>query len=78
MVRDNMDICYDITAMSSSYSSIPGVTVTPPVTQSFESTTVNTIVNDCFSTGAQTIFDDFTGDTWLLQPTGDYIMIPSF
>lgn len=73
----NIDICYDLTESFSQLSSLPNVTVTPPVTQSIESTTINSIVNDCFTTGAQVINDNFTGDTWILQPTGDYLMIPN-
>lgn len=72
----NLDVCFDITEQTSQFSSIPGVTITPPVTQTLISTQNNSVVDDCFNTGAQTIIDNVNGDIWILQ-NGSYTMVPN-
>ncbi len=72
----NVDVCFDITDLASQLASAPGVMVNPPVTQEVESTTVNSEVSDCFDTGADIINDNVSGDSWILQPNGSYLMLP--
>ena len=72
----NVDVCFDITDLASQFSSAPGVMVNPPVTQEIESTTVNSVVNDCFDTEADFINDSVSGDSWILQSNGSYLMLP--
>ncbi|MEE9355474.1 MAG: hypothetical protein V3U75_07770 [Methylococcaceae bacterium] len=72
----NINVCYDVTSSFSQVSSLPGVTITPPVTSTINSTQNNNVVSDCFNTGAQTITDNVTGEVWVLQ-NGSYQMIPN-
>ncbi|BCG64931.1 MAG: hypothetical protein methR_P2724 [Methyloprofundus sp.] len=71
----NTDICFDMTSQLSGLSSIPGVlTITPPVTTSFMGTSVITTVSDCFATGALSITDIVTEQSWILT-NGSYVQI---
>ncbi|NOQ16524.1 MAG: hypothetical protein GQ581_05655 [Methyloprofundus sp.] len=71
----NADICFDVTSQFDSLSSIPGVlTITPPVTTSFVSTSVITTVPNCFDTGAVSITDIVTEQSWILI-NGSYVQI---
>ena len=54
-----------MTDQLSSFSNFPGVTVNPPITFAIASTTTGQVVADCFNTNADSIFDAFTGETWV-------------
>jgi hypothetical protein len=71
----NTDICFDMTNQLGGLTSIPGVlTITPPVTTAFKgSSSINT-VSDCFATGATSITDIVTKQTWILT-NGSYVQI---
>ena len=73
----NLDVCFDVTNNYSQFLStpIPGVIITPPITNSIKSTQTNSVVDDCFDTGAQSITNTVTGEVWILQ-NGNYVMIP--
>lgn len=74
----NSDICFDMTDQLSSFSSFPGVTINPPVTFAIASTTTGQVVADCFATGAASITNAFTGETWIKDPLGDGFIQVSF
>jgi hypothetical protein len=69
-----MNVCYDITALLSrslaAYSSY--VTVTPPVTETLVGSVNNSVVSDCFTSGANTIVNATTKEVWLKQSDGTY------
>jgi hypothetical protein len=69
----NTDICYDITNTFSSFSGIPGITITPPVTTSLVSTATSQIVSDCFATNADSIFDLFTEESWIRGEDDNFV-----
>lgn len=72
----NSDVCFDVTDQFSSLSSIPGVTVSPPVTFAIASTTTDQIVANCFDTNATSISDAFTGESWVIDTiSGGFIQI---
>ncbi|UJP05336.1 MAG: hypothetical protein LZF61_10980 [Nitrosomonas sp.] len=71
----NSDVCLDITLPVSSALgdlSIPGVTVTPPVTYSMKSTYKSEVVTDCFATDATAVSDVYTGEVWV-KKNGEWI-----
>lgn len=72
------DVCYDLTNEIST-SSLQGagafVTVTPPITEKFKGTINNSVVNSCFSSGADTISDVLTKETWIKQADGSYLKV---
>ncbi len=74
----NTDVCFDFTDLAAQLASIPDVTVTPPVTLMLQSTSINSVVDDCFATGAPIITDNVSGNIWNLQPDGNYLQIPAF
>lgn len=64
----NSDVCYDMTeAFGTQIPSIPGITVTPPITFAIKDTTTNQIVADCFATDATSIFDTVTNRFWIKE-----------
>lgn len=66
----NSDICIDVTDSFSGFSDLPGITITPPVTFASVSTMTGQVVADCFNTNADSIFDAFTGETWVKDLLG--------
>ncbi|GEM_PF-2744962 len=72
------DVCYDITNKIDA-SKLQGagafISVTPPITEAFEGTIDNVQVNDCFSSGAVSIFDALSKETWIKQADGSYLKI---
>ncbi len=74
----NADVCIDISDNASQIANVPDVTVTLPVTFSVNSTSNNSVVNDCMTTGAPTIFDNATGDAFIQQPDGSYLLVSDF
>lgn len=70
------DVCYDITESTKSIPNVGSfITITPPVTEKFKGTIVNTSVTDCFSSGADTISDVLTKETWIKQADGSYLKV---
>jgi hypothetical protein len=72
----NADVCYDITDKvdtTSLQAAGPMISVTPPITEKFQGTIVNTPVADCFATDAATISDAFTHELWIRQADGSYL-----
>lgn len=72
----NADVCYDITdKVAGSLQSLPSafVTVTKPITEMFKGTITNTQVNDCFSSGADSITNVVTKEVWIKQADGSYL-----
>ncbi|PTN12319.1 hypothetical protein [Nitrosomonas aestuarii] len=61
----NSDICFDMTNQLSTIPSGFGITINPPVTVSTVSSSTSQQVPDCFATDAGSIFDAFTGETWV-------------
>ncbi|WP_293005716.1 hypothetical protein [Nitrosomonas sp.] len=61
----NSNVCFDITAQSSGFAGVPGITITPPVTMSLNTTSTNVIVPDCFATDADTIYNTVTDESWI-------------
>lgn len=62
----NADVCYDLTSLLSSSSLqwlATFITVTNPVTISTQSTTKLSVVSDCATSGASSIYDALTGQT---------------
>ena len=71
----NTDICFDMTSQLGGLTSIPGVlTITPPVTASFVGSSNISTVDDCFASGAISITDIVTEETWILT-NGSYVKI---
>ncbi|MCC8997558.1 MAG: hypothetical protein LM517_11060 [Nitrosomonas sp.] len=71
----NADICLDITsAIQDLASSIPGITITPPVTYHMKSTATNQVVSDCFATDASFIDNAFTGESWVKE-NGTFVKV---
>ena len=68
----NLDVCFDVTNQFSQLSTSDLITITPPVTSMVNSTQTNSVVGDCFSTGAQTITNTVTKEIWTLQ-NGSYV-----
>jgi hypothetical protein len=70
------DVCYDITESTNSIPNVGGfITVTPPVTEKFKGTIINTSVTDCFTSGADSISDVLTKETWIKQTDGSYLKV---
>ena len=70
----NSNVCFDMTSQFQDIPSGFGVTVTPPVTFTTESSSNNQLVPDCFATGAASVNDAFTGESWFRDATtGNYI-----
>ncbi|MCH9638566.1 MAG: hypothetical protein K0U40_03630 [Betaproteobacteria bacterium] len=71
----NSDICFDMTDQFGplSDSSIPGITITPPITTTFVGTATNQVVPDCFATDATVVNDAFTGETWTRDVNGNLV-----
>ena len=61
----NSNVCFDITEQSSGFEGIPGIIVTRPVTMSFNTTSTNVVVPDCFATDAASIYNAVTGEFWI-------------
>jgi len=61
----NSDVCFDMTAQTSGFEGIPGITVTPPVTMNLNTTSTNVVVADCFTTDAASIYNTVTGEFWI-------------
>ncbi len=69
----NTNICLDMTDQFGSLPSIPGMTVTPPITFTMVSTATNQVVSDCFATDATVISDAFTDESWVRGADGNFI-----
>jgi len=74
----NSDICIDVTDSFSGFSDFPGITISPPVTFATASTTTGQVVADCFNTNADSIFNAFTGETWVKDLLGSGFTQVSF
>lgn len=61
----NSDICFDVTNQFSSLSSIPGISVIPPIAVEIVSTSTSQQVPNCFATNATSIVDALTGEAWI-------------
>lgn len=61
----NSNVCFDMTAQSSGFEGIPGITITPPVTMNLNTTSTNVVVADCFATDAASIYNTVTGESWI-------------
>lgn len=76
--RIEADVCYDLTNAIDS-ASLQGagafITVKPPITETFKGTIQNTQVPDCFKSGADSIADVFTKETWIKQADGSYLKV---
>ncbi len=73
----NSDICLDITsAVQELGSSIPGMTITPPVTYHMKGTATNKVVSDCFATDASFITNTVTKEAWIKQG-GNFVKVGS-
>jgi len=71
----NSDVCLDVTNQFSGFTSIPGVTLTPPVTIAYAGTTTGQIVADCFATDATVVSDAFTGEAWIRGTDGNFVQV---
>ena len=71
----NSDLCFDITsAIEDLGGSIPGVTITPPVTYHIKGTYATQMVADCFKTDASFVNNAVTGEAWAKQ-NGTFVKI---
>ena len=73
----NSDICYDMTSAFDELlgsESVPGITITPPITLALKDTVTNQIVPDCFATDAQTVYDAFAKKTWI-KKDGSFVEV---
>ncbi len=69
------DICQDVTSELQALN-LPGITVTPPATLKFTTTTTNRRVSDCFKTDADVIFDLSIWLSWTRQEDGSFSLNP--
>jgi len=75
----NFDVCYDVTAQFEGSSGIPGITITPPVTQTTKGSSQMQIVQNCLTTDADVVVDAFTDKTWVRNSqTGNLEELPGF
>ncbi|MBX3639653.1 MAG: hypothetical protein KF888_03940 [Nitrosomonas sp.] len=72
----NSNICFDMTDQYSSLSGLPGITISPPVTITTVTSSVNQRVADCFATKAAFITDIYTGESWV-NTNGNFVPIPN-
>jgi len=73
----NSDICLDITSSIQDLGgSIPGMTITPPVTYHMKGTATNQVVADCFATDASFITNTVTKEVWTKQG-GTFVKVGS-
>ncbi|MCW5618368.1 MAG: hypothetical protein KIS65_04035 [Nitrosomonas sp.] len=72
----NSNICFDMTDQYSSLSGLPGITISPPVTITTVTSSVNQRVPDCFTTNAAFITDIYTGESWV-NTNGNFVPIPN-
>ena len=71
----NSDVCYDMTsAFEGQFGSIPGMTITPPITMAIKNTVTSQTVADCFATDASSISDTFTNEVWVKQ-NGSFVKV---
>ncbi len=70
IIRIDTDTCYDITDSYEDLSML--ITMVPPVTHTIRSSTTYASVTDCFSTGADSIFDFWTSEHWEKNDDGSY------
>jgi hypothetical protein len=69
------DVCYDMTsAFEGQFGSIPGMTITPPITMAIKNTVTSQTVADCFATDASSISDTFTNEVWVKQ-NGSFVKV---
>lgn len=63
----NTNVCFDMTSVFQDFGSVPGVTITPPVTMALNNTTSSVTVPDCFATDASSIYNAVTNEAWINQ-----------
>lgn len=68
----NMNVCFDVTQQFGSFSALPGITVTPPVTMTMKGTTTSQTVADCKTGGATIIYDAYSLQTQVKQTDGTW------
>jgi hypothetical protein len=67
----NMDVCYDMTSLYKDLPSVPGLlTVDPSVTFAIKGTSTMQQVSDCFTTGADHIYNLVTKEAWFKEGSG--------
>jgi hypothetical protein len=75
----NYNVCYDVTSQLASsldaFKSSGMLTVTYPVTIAAKGTSTMQSVASCQATGADVITDAFTGQTWIKQGNGSYLLV---